>query len=68
MLNIPELGLGTDLIGGPELHSVNLGMLIGFGWKSSPDNLVLMELFPQNKIAIITYHIFTKCTRIQLEN
>jgi hypothetical protein len=28
----PKLGLGANLVGGPELHAVNLGVLIGFSW------------------------------------
>lgn len=46
-LILPELGLGANLVGGPELHAVNLGMLIGFRWESPPDNLVLVKLRPK---------------------
>lgn len=45
----PELGFGTDLIGGPELHTVDLGMLIFFRWEGSSYHLVLMKLFTQSK-------------------
>lgn len=43
-LYIPELGFGTDLVGGPEFHAVDLRMLIGFGRKSPSHHLVLMKL------------------------
>lgn len=40
---VPELGLGSNLIRGPQLHPVNLRMLIGLSWKSSPNNLILVK-------------------------
>ncbi len=40
---IPELGFGANLIRGPELHPVDLRMLIAFRWESSPHNLVLVK-------------------------
>jgi hypothetical protein len=40
----PELGLGANLVGGPELHTVDLGVLIAGGWQSATHHLVLMEL------------------------
>lgn len=39
---IPELRFGTDLIGGPKLHAVDLGMLIRLRRQSSSHNLVLV--------------------------
>jgi len=40
---VPELGLGADLVGGPELHSVDLGVLIAGGRQRAAHHLVLME-------------------------
>jgi len=40
---VPELGLGSDLVGCPELHAVNLGLLIGRRRQAPPDHLVLVE-------------------------
>jgi len=40
---IPELGFGPNLIGGPEFHAEDLGMLLGLRRESSSHNLVLME-------------------------
>jgi len=42
--SIPELGFGSDLVGSPKLHPINLGMLIRFRRKSPPHDLVLMKL------------------------
>lgn len=50
----PELGFGTNLVGGPELHSVNLGMLILFCGQSSSHNLVLVKLQPRTETQINT--------------
>jgi hypothetical protein len=41
---IPELGLGADFIGGPQLHTVDLGLLISGSGQSPPNHLVLMKL------------------------
>jgi len=41
---LPELGLGVNLIDGPELHSVDLRVLIWFHGKSPPNHLVLVKL------------------------
>ena len=41
---LPELGLHTNLVGGPELHLVDLGVLIWFNEKSPPNHLVLVKL------------------------
>ena len=43
-MSSPELGLGVDLAGGPELHAVDPGMLLGRRRQAPPDNLVLVEL------------------------
>ena len=40
----PELALGADLVGGPELHAVDLGVLIAGRRQRAPHHLVLMEL------------------------
>lgn len=40
---IPELRFGANLICGPELHAVDLRMLIGLRRESSPHNLVLVK-------------------------
>ena len=40
----PELALGANLVGGPELHTVDLGVLIAGGRQSATHHLVLMEL------------------------
>lgn len=40
----PELGLGPSLICGPQLHPVNLRMLIELIWESCANNLVLVKL------------------------
>jgi hypothetical protein len=40
----PELALGTDLVGGPELHPVDLGMFIAGRRQGTTHHLVLMEL------------------------
>jgi hypothetical protein len=40
----PELGLGADLVGGPELHAVDLRLLIAGGRQRATDHLVLVEL------------------------
>jgi hypothetical protein len=40
----PELALGADLVGGPELHAVDLGVLIAGRRERAPHHLVLMEL------------------------
>lgn len=40
---IPELGFGANLIRGPELHAVDLRMLIALRRESSPHNLVLVK-------------------------
>jgi len=50
---LPELGLGANLIGGPELHSVDLGVLIWFRRKSPPNHLVLVKL----QTHITKYHL-----------
>ena len=41
---LPELGLGENLIGGPKLHLIDLGVLIWLRGKSSPNHLVLVKL------------------------
>ena len=41
---IPELGLGVNLVCGPELLAVNLRMLIEFNGQSTPNNFVLWNL------------------------
>ena len=41
---IPKLRLSTDFIGGPELHTVDLRLLISSSRQSSPNHLVLMKL------------------------
>ena len=40
---IPKLGLGMNLVCGPELHAVNLRVLIEFSGQSTLNNLVLVE-------------------------
>ena len=40
---ILELGLGVNLVRGPEFHAVNLRVLIGFSGQSTLNNLVLVE-------------------------
>ena len=45
----PELGLGADLVGGPELHAVDLGVLIAGGRQRATHHLVLMELRARNQ-------------------
>jgi hypothetical protein len=41
---IPEFGFGTNFIGCPKLHAVNLRVLIGFRWKTPSDDPVLVKL------------------------
>ena len=41
---LPKLRLSTDFIGGPELHTVDLRLLISSSRQSSPNHLVLMKL------------------------
>jgi hypothetical protein len=41
---IPELALGADLIGGPELHAIDLGMLVAGRRQRATHHLILMEL------------------------
>ena len=43
---LPKLRLSTDFIGGPELHTVDLRLLISSSRQSSPNHLVLMK--PEN--------------------
>ena len=45
--HIPELGFGANLIRRPELHAVDLRMLIALRRESSPHNLVLVKLHTQ---------------------
>jgi len=40
---VPELGFGADLVGSPQLHPVDLGVLISGGWQRATHHLVLME-------------------------
>ena len=40
----PELALGANLVGCPELHAVDLGLLITGRRQRATDHLVLMEL------------------------
>jgi hypothetical protein len=42
--DLPELALGSDLVGGPQLHAVDLGMLIAGRRQRTTHHLVLMEL------------------------
>lgn len=42
--SLPELGFRADLVGRPQLHPVDLGMLIGRRRECSPHHLILMEL------------------------
>ena len=58
---LPELGLGSDLIGGPKLHPVNLRMLIRFGRERPSHNLVLVELH----ITKIKHHYTSKKTKAE---
>lgn len=41
---LPEFGFRPDLVGGPELHPVDLGMFICLRRETSPHHLILMEL------------------------
>lgn len=41
---LPELRFGANLVRRPELHPVDLGVLVAFRRKSSTHHLVLMEL------------------------
>lgn len=41
---LPEFGLGADLVGRPQLHTVDLRVLICLRRQSSSDHLVLVEL------------------------
>jgi len=43
--NLPEFRLSTDLISGPELHPVYLGVGIRLSRESPPNHLVLMKLY-----------------------
>lgn len=45
---LPELRFGANLVRRPELHPVDLGVLVAFRRKSSTHHLVLMEL-PQHE-------------------
>ena len=44
---IPELGLGLDIIPSPELHAVNLGVGISFGGQMTSHNLELAVIILQ---------------------
>ena len=52
----PELAFGADLVGGPELHAVDLGVLIARRRKRTPHHLVLMELHARDSREINQTH------------
>ena len=52
----PELALGANLVGGPELHAVDLGVLIARRRKRTPHHLVLMELHARESREINQTH------------
>lgn len=49
MFYLPELGLGANLVSCPELHAVDLRVLIWFRRESPPNDLVLVILQSQKR-------------------
>lgn len=53
---LPELGLSANLVSSPQLHAINLWVLIWFRRESPPNNLVLVELQSKHNIKLPLHH------------